>query len=364
MAALDPRLRSACPLIRLAIPGSHDSMMYTMMDGSPVTPEAPEFLELLVKLVPGRVRDWVVTQAGDATEQLMHGIRYFDIRVCLQGDAFMLCHGVFSGLTTEPLKQIKAFLETHPLEVVVLDFQHVYRCSPEDHQRYCDELVGIFGDLVYPRKGNTLANCTLQEMAGERKQVILIYRDYWDADGLFWTGNDFRTPWPNTMSVAGLEEYLEVTVKQRSKSTGHVTQCVLTPDGKFILEKWVTNDEEDEGENRTRIKHFSLSLSLCLSSLTHNLKSACAMPVLQSMTQWIRTRRSGPDEWPGHNIFIADFVNLNEYQFVRAVLSLNGLLLLQQMSHNQTVMRSRDEKLKTGQQKWKLLCCGVCNKNI
>lgn len=356
MAVLDPRLRSACPLIRLAIPGSHDSMMYKMMENSPVTPEAPEFLELLVKLAPGRVRDWVVTQAGDATEQLMHGIRYFDIRACLQGDEFMLCHGVFSGQTTEPLKQIKLFLEAHPLEVVILDFQHVYRCSPEDHQRYCDELLGIFGDLVYPRKGNTMANCTLQEMADKRKRVILIYRDYRDADGLFWTANDFRTPWPNTISIAGLEKFLEANVKQRSKSTGHVTQCVLTPDGKFILEKWV--NEEDEGESHNYI--------LSLSSLIHNLKSACAMPVLQSMTQWIRTRKSGPEEWPGHNIFIADFVDLNEYQFVRAVLSLNGLVL-QQMLNSSSVRRNGggDGKPKTGQQqKWKLLCCGVCNKNI
>lgn len=45
------------------------------------------------------------------------------------------------------------------------------------------------------------------------------------------------------------------------------------------------------------------------------------------MTQWIVTRKCGPDNWPGHNVFIADFVSLNDYQFVKAVLSLNGILL-------------------------------------
>lgn len=61
------------------------------------------------------------------------------------------------------------------------------------------------------------------------------------------------------------------------------------------------------------------------SSLLHDLRTACAKPVLYSMTDWIRTRKTGPSDWPGHNIFIADFVSLNDYQFVRAVLSLNGI---------------------------------------
>lgn len=57
----------------------------------------------------------------------------------------------------------------------------------------------------------------------------------------------------------------------------------------------------------------------------YDLKSSCALPVLQTLTEWIVTRKSGPNHWPGHNIFIADFVDLNEFQFVKAVLSLNGL---------------------------------------
>lgn len=238
MTYLNPQLRANCPLIRLAIPGSHDSMMYKMMKHSPCTPEAPEFLDWLVKVYPSSVQSWVLTQSGDATEQLMNGIRYFDIRACLQGDAFMLCHGVLSGESTQPLKDIRTFLDDHPLEVVILDFQHVYRCRIDDHSRYFEELKEIFGDLIYPKKGNDLlSNTTLKELEEKGKQVIIIYRDYHDEEDLFWTGGDFRTPWPNTTSIKEMQSFLERTVEERSKYAGHVTQCVLTPDGKFIAKK-------------------------------------------------------------------------------------------------------------------------------
>lgn len=83
--------------------------------------------------------------------------------------------------------------------------------------------------------------------------------------------------------------------------------------------------------------------------------------MLHSLTQWIVTRRSGQDNWPGHNIFIADFVHLNDYQFVKAVLSLNGIRL-QSFNPRAFIERQdgqkRDEK--TGKFKWNLLCCCCC----
>lgn len=241
MTHLDPYMRANCPLIRLAIPGSHDSMMYRMMSHSPVTPEAPEFLPWLLKLHPRSVQNWVLTQNGGAgcgvNEQLVNGIRYFDIRACLQGGAFMLCHGVLSGESLQPLRDIRVFLDAHPLEVVILDFQHVYRCEVADHRRYCAELAEIFGEKIYGRRGNVVAECTLQEMAEKGKQVIVVYRDYVDEEGRFWTGDDLQTPWPNTTNIGELVEFLETSVQRRSKDAGHVTQCVLTPDAKFIMEK-------------------------------------------------------------------------------------------------------------------------------
>lgn len=167
----------------------------------------------------------------------MNGIRYFDVRVCRQGDDFMLCHGVFSGESLGPLREIRQFLDTHPLEVVIVDFQHVYRCESCDHQRYCQQLIEVFGEKIYPRSGNDLSKCTLAEMQEKGKQAILIYRNYSDEEEIFWRGSDFRTPWPNTTKIKELMQKLDKGIATRSLNAGYVTQCVLTPDGKFIMEK-------------------------------------------------------------------------------------------------------------------------------
>lgn len=93
----------------------------------------------------------------------------------------------------------------------------------------------------------------------------------------------------------------------------------------------------------------------------YDLKSSCALPVLQTLTEWIVTRKSGLDHWPGHNIFIADFVDLNEFQFVKAVLSLNGLRM---RSFNAGVFNrrrlggsSKDDRILPEKKPNKEVCC-------
>lgn len=209
-----------------------------MMRHSPISPEATPLLKMLLDVYPSCVKHWVITQSCDAAQQMLNGIRYFDIRVCLHKGRFMLCHGVFSGESDQPLRDINEFLMAHPSEVVILDFQHVYLCEEADHQRYCEELKTIFGEKIYGRELNPdLNHCTLDNMAEMQKQVIIIYRDYYDPEGMFWTSSDFLTPWPNTTNIKRLEEFLEQGVVDRPKDKGYVTQCVLTPDGTFIAEQ-------------------------------------------------------------------------------------------------------------------------------
>lgn len=235
MTNLPTQLRANCPLFRLAIPGSHDSMMYKMDSNKGTTPEVPAYVSWLLAMAPGWVENWVVTQQGDVTEQLMNGIRYFDFRVCLHEEEFMFCHGVFSGESLQPLRDIKAFLDDHPKEVVILDFQHIYRCSPEDHDTYCMTLLDIFEGTVYPCSENMLATCTLDEMANKHQQVIIIYRDE-NASTAFWV-DQLDTPWPNTTDIGTLRRFLDENVEERMEGHGYVTQCVLTPTVEFIVAK-------------------------------------------------------------------------------------------------------------------------------
>lgn len=235
MSLLAPEFKS-CPLFQLAIPGSHDSMMNKVMDYSPTTPEVSPFLKLLQIVCPPIMKKWAITQSYDATLQLKNGIRYFDIRACLFNGKFMLCHGLCSGETDQPLKDINEFLSSHPQEVVILDFQHVYNSDVNDHQRYIQELKNIFGSKIYSRTENpSLEKCNLETMVKMQKQVIIIYRNYREDYGVCWTSEDFLTPWPETTKINRLQKFLEEGAENRPGYKGYVSQCVLTPDFEFII---------------------------------------------------------------------------------------------------------------------------------
>ena len=53
----------------------------------------------------------------------------------------------------------------------------------------------------------------------------------------YWFSQDWPTPWANVVKVNKLEEYLEESLNHRNPNAGHVSQCVLTPDTKFIMSK-------------------------------------------------------------------------------------------------------------------------------
>ena len=87
------------PITKLAIPGSHDSGTIGMMS-------------------------LAETQGASIKQQLEYGIRYFDIRVNAKKDG-VIFHGPINGVPFLPIaKDIKTFMEKHPTEFLILDFQH------------------------------------------------------------------------------------------------------------------------------------------------------------------------------------------------------------------------------------------------
>lgn len=58
-----------------------------------------------------------------------------------------------------------------------------------------------------------------------------------------------------------------------------------------------------------------------------SLKKKCAVSVNKKLIDWIKVQRPGPFELnanqPTTNVFIADFIELNNFQFCRAVVELN-----------------------------------------
>lgn len=71
---------------------------------------------------------WSRTQDASLLEQLSTGIRYFDLRVIhrCEDSLFYFVHGQYAKEVSEELFHIKSFLQDHPKEVVLLDFNHFY----------------------------------------------------------------------------------------------------------------------------------------------------------------------------------------------------------------------------------------------
>ena len=118
------QIRDEVPLRRVVIPGSHDA-------GTCGVPWAGE------------------TQALSIAEQLLCGSRYFDVRVHQKGEQFVIFHSLLDGTDFKPiLEDIRDFLQAHPSETVLLDFQHFKGESQKGVASLLEEVLGGSGLLI------------------------------------------------------------------------------------------------------------------------------------------------------------------------------------------------------------------------
>ncbi|CAH2984002.1 unnamed protein product [Chilo suppressalis] len=223
------------PFIYLAIPGSHDSMTFGINASSGLAPDAEPILHRLYPLFRGTIIRWTVTQALDTMQQLLIGIRYLDLRLATKPGSsnFFFTHGLYADEITESLNQVKQFVDSHPGEVVILDFQHFYGFTPDDHQRLMGFLLNMFRQRIVPRQIDLRA-ITLNTLSRLRQQIVVVYRNqavY--ATGEFWQPQMLPSPWPQTAKTTTLISYLEHL--KRHPGMGFVHQAVLTPTPSFIV---------------------------------------------------------------------------------------------------------------------------------
>lgn len=120
--------------------------------------------------------------------------------------------------------------------------------------------------------------------------MIIIYRHN-IQDEIFWPASRWPTPWPQTTSYKKLITFLECGLKQRKQNKGYVTQCLFTPDVKYIL------------------RHINLNLR------------TCCHPLNILLPKWINNQKAGYKH--GVNVIIADFINMDGFNFCNIVIKLN-----------------------------------------
>lgn len=290
---LHPVALCLCLSCHLCAAGSHDAFTHALDKTSELGPDTSQTIKDLAKMFGPMAKEiifrWSLTQNLSLTGQLRAGIRYFDLRVASregQDDVFFI-HALFGKKVKSGLEEVASWLEHHPGEVVILDFNHLYHMTPAHHEQLLGDISSIFGKRLCPRQ--PVSALTLASLEGKGHQVIVFYHDKCASDRAdVWPATLIKAPWPDTTDVQRMVGFLETEYQRgRPEDMFHVHQGVLTPDAGFI------------------IAHFSGSLG--------NL----AFKVNPVFADWI-ANKSGHNKV---NICQADFVEKGN--FIHSVLSLN-----------------------------------------
>lgn len=241
---------------------------------------------------------WSVTQSKSYTEQLDLGIRYFDLRTEKRekDSLYYFVHGFYGPKIFDCMKEINEFLDAHPKEVVLLDFNHFYTMEDADHVTVVETVLKIFGKKICPRHTDLPVRLSLTDMWKNNWQVIMFYsiNDVVVQYKQLWPGSYIPSPWANTMDIKSLLQYL-TKYYEKKYITFEVCQGVITP------------------QTTTVITHPDGSI-----------RKNCAEKLNSRFTSWLKGKVRGScveGEAGGINICIMDFVETCGY--IQQVLALN-----------------------------------------
>uniref|UniRef100_A0A8C5BVC8 Phosphatidylinositol-specific phospholipase C, X domain containing 1 n=1 Tax=Gadus morhua TaxID=8049 RepID=A0A8C5BVC8_GADMO len=267
------------PLCNLAIPGRTHNPVITLLYVVSLTQQVVTFNP-----------DW---QEHGIQQQLDCGVRYCDLRIAHRptdnSNDLYFYHGVYTTVTVETvLTEIRAWLDTHPREVVILSFSHFLGLNQELHMLLITAIRAAFATKLCPKTPVTLRNLWAMGY-----QVIVSYEhklasgqnDLW-AHIPYW--------WANKCKAEALIQEFEQR-KQHGRPGGFfVTGINLTEDLKYIC-----------------------------SHPTESLKDLVTS-TYPALLAWVREQSPG-SKVGSLNIIAGDFIS--ESQFVPSVVALNEKLL-------------------------------------
>ncbi len=254
-------------LNEIALPGAHDAGTFAIesaknssgnrRDEDGLSSPDNKNIKRFLSLVP-IFNDWAKTQQRTTTEMLDDGIRYLDIRVCVDGKGvLMTCHGLFGASIISILDDVKRFTDANPNELVLLGFNHFWDRQYQIEQnkkpgeiegltkRNWTKLIGLLktkldGKLVNGAKFSPKSKFSELRQSKNGNQIIALF-DRADApdDDMIWKQMEENT-W-----VAGWEietfksDTLKILQNARNKRYAdkfYAVRSSVTPDddGKLI----------------------------------------------------------------------------------------------------------------------------------
>ncbi len=254
-------------LNEIALPGAHDAGTFAISaqkgkgeslkledESSPDSKKVKRIFSMLGPVFD----DWAKTQERNTLEMLGDGIRYLDIRVCVDSKGvLMTCHGVFGAPLASILDDVKTFTDKNPHELVLLGFNHFWdRSFQTERGRKQGEIEGLtdanwakLADLVKTKLAGKLVDgakfgpkSKFSELLQLKKgnQVIALFdTDDVPGDDLFWKRAEENT-WVEGYEInqfkSGTLRVLENAKSGQYADKFYAIRSSVTPDdgGKLI----------------------------------------------------------------------------------------------------------------------------------
>lgn len=152
------------PLTKILIPGTHDSNTYDL--------QSYKF-----------IKAFSTCQNLNVYEQLMHGIRFLDLRYAPgKNNTIINRHGILKGGDFLPnIIGIKRFLEEHPFEFIIVHIQEMRKMRIENSLNFVENIKKYLGEyLVNKHDVETwfeLDKITIGEIWDTKKRIFMVNRD-------------------------------------------------------------------------------------------------------------------------------------------------------------------------------------------
>ena len=199
----------------LVIPGSHDSFAYDFKILGPNESGMPRIANLFIKL-------WAKCQSKTIYEQLLMGIRYFDIRITKYNGEYYTIHSLIAIPVNQILHDILLFIDTFPTEKIILDFNHLYIDDVKEFEEY---LKFQIGDKAVSNNNNNIVAAI-----GTLDKPLFVFVD--DDNTSFFNSDILKSFWHDTNDV----NLLTSSMSEESKEgLLRITQAILTPTQTDVL---------------------------------------------------------------------------------------------------------------------------------
>jgi hypothetical protein len=248
-------------LNEIAIPGAHDAgtfgianakksdILFGKGDGLS-SPDNKRTKQLLS--ISGLFSKWAKTQERTTSEMLDDGIRYLDLRICVnEKGILMTCHGIYGASLESILDDVAAFTTKNPREVVILGFNHFWdRKYQIDQKKEQGEVEGLTQEnwtqlinlikqklqpkLVSSQKFNPSSKLVdLWRAAGGRQVIALFDSTAAPDDEMFWKQQEVNTwvgGWEMTSFKAGTLNTLKNAKEKAFSDKFFAIRSSVTPD--------------------------------------------------------------------------------------------------------------------------------------